>query len=448
MKGKHKMKKKHKKDYTFIFLVLISVVNCIVMFFGTKFLSLKYALLMLDFIVIIFAKEEKILPILFFLHPNSALYDDIGFTYLFNFSVVICLFKMIIKKHYKMNKLCFILFFILICWELLLIFKSQLLDSSIFSLASWISSYLILLILSQENNIKFEVLYKYFFAGFILAFICGLSVPIIEWGVNNIPTAYRFIGLLRDPNYYSMDALLLIFSSDLYGKISRKSSVLRMVIIFIMGIFSVSKAFIILLTFGSLLKVLSKYKKINIIKTVVAILIIIVIYIVCNKFGYIDLMFNKYIYRSDTTSLFTGRDYLFVHYLAAIFSSPFSMLFGNSALKYADVINVGVGDAYFTGYLAHNTYLDVILSWGILGSFLYIYFLKSVIKKNTGKIINAKRFDLDRDTIFIVFACGLFTLSYLSTDVFALIILYLIVYKNSYDSINLKKEKGKMKHDI
>lgn len=429
-----------KYDSTLLMLSLISVANIIIMFFLDNFIYIKYILLFLTFVIVISENTEKILPTLFFLHPNSALYDDIGFTYLFNISVFIFMIKLLVFNNEKMNKKLFLQFSLIFIWELLLIFKAGVINESILSLVSWVSSYIILIILSKKDDIKFTTIYKYFFLGFLFAFICGWSTPIKEWGIANIPTAYRFIGLLRDPNYYTVDALLLIFGSFIYVALSGKKRNIYIILSCIMGICSVSKSFIILLIFGMLLKIICSLKKINLLKIIVVLFLLISCIFVFYKLGYIELFFEKYLYRSETTSLFTGRDKLFTYFITCIFNSPLSFLFGNGALTYPIVLNAGIIDKFFTNFVAHNTYLDIILAWGVLGTLVYFNFIFNVIKNSKVSLIKTK-YDFDCKITITVFLVSLFTLSYLTTDVFALIILYMIIMVKSVKKSQKKLEE-------
>lgn len=420
-------------------LVIVNILNIMCMLLGQSFAKIRYILLIIDFLMIMFCEEEKILPILFFMHPNSALYDNIGFTYLFNITVTIGAIRLFLKNINKIEKKAFALFAMILTWELILILKSGLIDKSLLSLVSWISSYLVLIILSKNQKFDFSTVYKYFFIGFICAFFAGLTIPLKRFGLS-FPTAYRFTGLLRDPNYYSMDAILLIFGAGCYAKLNNKNQIIYMVIIFAMGICSVSKMFIALFAIGCLLKVIYECKKVKISRIFIGLLILSIIVYIVYATGFLNMFLEKYLYRTETTSLFTGRDDLFSYYINEIFSSPTNLLFGNSALKYSRVLNPSDINSFFQNFVAHNTYLDIILAWGILGAIIYIFFVKTVYgnakKANENKQISK---NIYYNVTIILFIIGLFTLSYLTTDVFALIILYLIALKYSIKNYKIEE---------
>lgn len=423
-----------KGDRTLNTLLIINFLNLVFIIIGQETNKIRYIFALVDFLVLFFCDEKKMLPILFFIHPNSALYDGIGFPYLFNFSVVIVAIRLIIKN--KIDKETIIIFLLICCWEIILILKAGILDKSLLPIVSWISSYIVLIILSKKPKENFETIYTYFLLGFISAFLYGAAIPIKKWGIQNIPTAYRFIGLLRDPNYYSMDALLLIFSAGNYAKIKNKTQILYIFIVFAMGICSVSKMFIALFVVGCIFKLLFEFKEIKPIQLIMGILIISIIGYCLKKIGVIDIFIKKYLYRSETTSLFTGRDYLFSYYFNAIFSSVKNVLFGNSALKYSSILSAGTENTYFTNFVAHNTYLDILLAWGVLGTIVYILLIKKILQNAKNANISSYKFTSAsfKETI-IVFIIGLCTLSFLTTDVFALIILYLISLRYSIRNV-------------
>lgn len=419
------------KDRILASLCIIGILNAICMFVGSQTNIIRLLLLLATIIILIFCKEKYILPIILFLHPNSALYDDIGFSYLFNITLFIAAIKLLICNKLKINKLSVSIFSVILCIEIIAILRANVIGTELLSIVSWIASYLVLILFSSKmKKIEFMLSYKYFFFGFVVAFICGIAYPLSRWGINNIPVAYRFTGLLRDPNYYSIDALLLIFSASTYAKLANKNQFVYMISAICMGICSVSKTFIVLLLLGFALKIILNMKKINIKKMFISILIIFTSILILDKTGYLDIIIEKFIYRTETTSIFTGRDYLLSFYLQTIVDNPINFLLGNSLLEYPNVLNPGQGNEYFTNFLAHNTYLDLILAWGIIGVILYTIFLICIVKNAKYSYRDYYLYN-NKDFIIIltIFLFSLLVLSYLAADVFAIMLLYIITLK-------------------
>ena len=418
-----------KQDKKLILLFLIVICVGIIKYFIPALNPLQYAFLIFHIIIILSAKNEELIPMILFNHTCSALYDDIGFKYIFNLTIVIGMFKIFLSKDIKLNKILAFCFVVLVSYELILNFVNIGISSQLLNLVTFFSSYLfVILIISSKNKeyINLELIYKYFFWGFIASAIAGYMYPISKWGLANIPVAYRFKGLLRDSNYYSVDALLLMISSILYKKRITKESI----IIFLVGLLAVSKMFIIvsllvffIMFFMQIIKVKSKKQMISLL---VLLLCIPILFYFASKIDFISDILNKYLYRTDSVSLFTGREYIQKYYMDTLVQDPITLLFGRST-SYASVLNIGhdIEDPFYYNIVAHNTYLDIILSWGIFGMIFYIvniYQMFSIFKKNfcpDGKY-----------TLWFIFFIGLclFALSYLMLDFFAILILYVIIF--------------------
>ena len=425
------MKKLYENNSSLIWLSLVCLLNFIFYTSGLSFL--KFLLIVLIILIVFFSKAEDLLPIIFFIHPNSALFDNIGFTYLFNFSVVIVVIKILLFSKLKLPKKSLLLFIILLLFEIFSCLISTFTNLSMFSLVSWTSSYLVLIIASyNQEKISFEKIYRYFFVGFCCAFITGWMEPILKWGVN-IPTGYRFTGLLRDPNYYSIDALFLIFSASTYATLCNKNKFLYIIPLVFMGLCSVSKTFILLLFLGIFISIVLNIKKINFKNLILGFIIILIVIMLAYKYGLIDLIMDKYLYRSETTSLLTGRDKLWIFYISSLLKNPLILLFGKSLTYYSKILNPGIIDSFFTNFVAHNTYLDFILSWGIIGTILYLIFLSTIFQNFKNYYSNFKNKEKNLNFILCttLFLAVIFVLSYLSADVFAILILYLIILKYS-----------------
>ena len=206
------------KEKVLILLIVFNMVNTIAYIIGGTLINLKYLTLFLTVLVILFSKHNNTLPIIFYLHCNSALYDDVGFSYIFNISIGIILFKEIIVYKTKLNKDSTLLVLLIFLYNLILVLFNNLFSLYGFlSMFSWTGSYFLLNIYSESKKINFNKIYLYFFVGFIMSCIYAIAIPIKMWGFN-IPSAYRFIGLLRDPNYYAFDALFFFFISRTFSK--------------------------------------------------------------------------------------------------------------------------------------------------------------------------------------------------------------------------------------
>lgn len=427
-----------KKDIKLILLCLIVICVGIIKYFIPALNFLQYIILIFHICIVLSAKDNELIPILLFNHTCSALYDDIGFQYIFNLTIAIFVIKIFLSKKIKLNKILLFFFIVLALYEIILNLVNIGINAQSVNLVTFFSSYLFVIsIISSKNKeyVNLELIYKYFFWGFLASAISGYMYPISNWGIANIPVAYRFKGLLRDSNYYSVDALLLIISSMIYKKRVTKESI----IVFLVGVLGVSKMFILVSFLAFFIMTINQVTKIKNKKQMIALLILIfsipaLLYII-NKTDFVNEILTKYLYRTDGVSLFTGREYIQEFYLKTLYNDPITLFFGRST-SYANVLNIGydISNPFYYNIVAHNTYLDIILSWGIFGMIIYIidiFQMFCIYKKNF--------YPNKKYTILLALLIGLclFVLSYLMLDFFAILILYIIIFSLSKEKENV-----------
>lgn len=429
MRGVYFMKKKLDNHNLFT-LVLIVIICSMCRLFGGKLNLIAYLCLLMHFKIIITAKNDEILPILLFNHTCSALYDFVGFTYLFNFSIFIFVIKLFLQNKSFPKKSSLLLIILFLYNNLLVIFGNYFNLNAILSTCSLFFSYLFIVKISSNYKIiNYEKCYRYFFVGFVFSAIGSFAIPFSRWGFN-IPKAYRFTGYLRDPNYFSIDALLVMnISMILYKRFN-----IKYFIILFISIFSVSKMFLGLSIFNFLIYLMislfNKNKKVFFVSILIVFFLPLFL-LFATKTNYYNVILDKYVYRSEVSGLFTGRDYLQTYYIRKLKNEPKILLLGSS-LSYRYLLKAGT-DSYtqYENFGAHNTYLDILLSWGIFGAFLYFCFLSEVRREllvdshNKYKVVYSyKEFYILLLSVLI----SLFALSYLNIDFFAILILLLMLY--------------------
>lgn len=160
-------------------------------------------------------------------------------------------------------------------------------------------------------------------------------------------------------------------------------------------------------------------------------------FIVCGIIGVVfttnnfDYIVEKYLYRTSTTSAFTGRDYIQEYYLNILINNPSRLIFGSSS-KYNHLLGIGheIGSEFFEDMVAHNTYLDIILAWGILGFLWYMFFiynLQNSLKRQYNLNTNENK---NSYYTLLILVCGfLFVLSYMFVDFFAIMLIYIFMSK-------------------
>ncbi len=428
-----------KLDKKLLILCSIVFINCLTKYYIPAFSFLQYICLFIHLIIIFTAKKDEYIPITLFNHTCSSLYDDIGFQYIFNITFIIFIIKLLMIDKAKLEKKTFSLLIIIMAMEIILTFINIGMNSGSLNLITMFGSYIfVLLMINKVEFIDKNKILKYFFVGFVVSALSGYMLPVSRWGTS-IPTSFRYKGLLRDSNYYSVDALL-IMTASMYEK---RGITKTAIITFIVGVLAVSKMFIIIsiLEFFAfaLYSILNIKNKKRMFRYLIILLSLPVIISVLVQTSFVSTIISKYTYRTDTTSFLTGRDVIQKYYFETAFNDPITLIFGRST-SYALVLNAGtnLNDAFYTNIVAHNTYLDLILSWGAIGTLIYISLLISIKKlfnnKTTDKykIGNLKSIYLKTILWGSILAC-LFALSYLMLDFFAIMYLFLIIFSSDKD---------------
>lgn len=437
--------KKLNKKY--IDLIVILILLFVGFFVQNVYLSYIFTIIICA--IIFFSGVEEAFGLSIMLLPLSGIYDSSGFLHLYNFGLISFTSNLIIKTIYKKK---ITLNLIDACLVVLLLITYDLINASfndvlnfhyINNCSIWFGYFAIIFMSKYIKFVNPKKIYLYFFLGFVFSCILCLLEVYMKWGFK-VPSVYRFVGLLRDPNYFAFATVILLFSS-LYlfqGKI-------KLVYFFttlIFGALSVSKMFLVLLAIGLILYIffyifmVLNNKKINIKFLAFLISISLLGIFTLQVSGLMNLILNKYLYRFTAHGLTTGRDYIQGTFLDIIFSDINVALFGKS-LDYNMIYKVAYADS--DAMVAHNTYLDLIMSFGLIGTLLYLFiFVKIFYLYSTNIHLCVKSFIL-----ILIYLATLFVLSYLKADNFSISILFLLIsLKKSRDEVIIYEYKSTVKN--
>lgn len=229
----------------------------------------------------------------------------------------------------------------------------------------------------------------------------------------------RFEAFANDPNYYSM-YICIALSCLFVSRSGNRLDVFIAVIDFVLGLLTSSKmsfaimVFIVAVNgFRQLSSVDRKrrntYRSVIVVAAVIAMLnldrVTKVYENIVRRMGA-----SGYVY--SIADLTTGRSTLLLGYLKQLITNPLALVWGYG-FQYVDHIGVATS-AFRRSNVSHNTFLDVFLSWGLVGAAIVAYIIYYLIKKS---FQHKKPGFFDKIPAFCLILC-FFALSCLSAGMF------------------------------
>ena len=332
--------------------------------------------------------DEHNLYLTCFLIPFIRVFDLLGVTYVVNLLFVYPLVVGVLKGHLRIDKISFVccVFFTLI--ELVHVIAFGDYSSLPSSMANIAMLLYVLCFLIDRIRIKLESITDYLCLGVITSAVVYLFCnPTYAFGiVSNVLRNERFIGFAGEPNYYALYiclALSLIFTLEDH-KIKHYCYMSFMTII---GLLTASKMCLFLIGFIYVIGLLyngfnsnnKRFKFFAITITLIYILGLIFNDNALRLLNNIIARMNVYNGRYDINEISTGRSRIVLSYLELCMEKPSLLLLGYG-MRYHINLNQEYG--------AHNTYLDIIFSWGIFVTFVLLILWANVL--NRLKLFNTK----------------------------------------------------------
>lgn len=252
------------------------------------------------------------------------------------------------------------------------------------------ASGILLLYYLRQENISLKVVTVVFTAGICLASVLALlrqQLPVINGFIREITLktgfleyANRFSGLSGNPNYFTMDVIMAQAALVVLMHREKKQTLYLICfgILTVFGFMSVSQSYLlawILLVFFWF--ILSLQKGISGFVRFVFIGVLMLAVMGIFAFDYIELFAFRIMksIQGGATNITTGRTDIWKDYLEAIMQNLKILFFGN-----------GINTTISTGRATHNTYLEYVFYFGIVGTSL----LWGAIKTAMGEISKVK----------------------------------------------------------
>lgn len=392
-------------------------------------------------IILVFDDEVHSFYMALFLVPSIRIFDRIGVSFIVNILMLLPFLKLLVERK-SVDKTSVILAIILCALETingLLIYGDTAFDY--FADISAIITLVYCVTITVQNPNLNQRDAAYFLGGGALTsfFIYFISHPdTIMKMVTNIDTSHYFKCYAGDPNFFSWYMCMSLALFLVEPRYTRAFDYVFVVLITIISLISASKMALVLVAFTYLYVIIYYFNNVTLKreKRVISRLMIIlsILAVIFNK--RILLFFNYMIKRSgynadgfDMYVLTSGRNQIVSSYFNALLDNINGLLFG-FGLQYH--LHLGFYDSSIT-HCSHNTFLDIVLAWGIIGliimGIIIVYWYKSITNKHglSGKAISYMP--------FYVMGISFFSLSCLSGSMFWLVITAaMLCVKNSENS--------------
>lgn len=369
-------------------------------------------------IYLIFSNYKENVYLIYFLIPNIRIYDNLGFQNYVNIIIYIIGFLYLLQSN-KLSKKELFMPIILFVFEflhiILYIGNTSFYDEIIANITFIWNMIIFLVLLKNINSISFNKINE----NLILGLLISIFIKIFSYGTNFVDyflnTNDRFAAYSGDPNYFSMYILIAITYLLFYAQ---QKNYFELIVLSIVGVFSASKMFLIVFSLLCVLYFIrnAKYKRFLLQGIPLIIVVLCGLYYLFGDvlLSLIDKILLRFISETDNTislsKMTTGRYELLLYYLNLLFNNISMFLFG-MGLRYNRILN---------HLVAHNTYIDILVSWGLPMGIGFLVYLIKIIKKHV------RIFEFYQFIHFFIFCLIIFSLSSFTADMFYYL-LFLVV---------------------
>lgn len=361
-------------------IILFSTVSIVLIIMSFFYSFFGWVALLINIAALLFLKSDKFIIILISLLPWAYVFKVDNFpTSLF---VILCMLTSIVFI-VRMKKINEALILLLLVFSLLVFshFKISSIAQS-FTLIKIITSVVLLYCLCYfYNPMSFSTLAILFIISVILSslvayFLKDNSVLNTRINSNNFLVDFqfsRFKGLQNDPNYYNSSLIisLLICFFMFIKKMLRVSFFIYSTFLIYFGLITLSKSFFLLLIlwFFSIFIYSIIEKKRFITSSIFLMSLFSGSYLFFGNSALISTIIDRF--SEGGTDITTGRLSIFVSYLEYFKQKPVVFFFGN-----------GLETLNLYNHAAHNTLIESIYYFGILGTFILVYCVVVAFKLN------------------------------------------------------------------
>ncbi len=363
---------KHKYNYIYVLCVCA-------LLFGLIFARgigdfFFYAFAGVSSVLFIISNLGHCISFLFFLLPFAPILKlDVNGMSFFTVLFFLVILKLTVKIH-KIGVRLFASLAVLSFYSLALSELSEI--TTIITMASGIL--LLYYLRSEKVNVDINMTVIVYSVGIVLSSILALfreMLPVVDLfvtdSIQDTEYASRFSGLHGNPNYYTLDIIVVMSAIVvfLYNNRNTKTHTFFFVILAVFGLMSISKSFLVALVLLMLCWLIVSIKQ-GLRKTIKLLVVCAVGATTVFYFAY-DYI-SAYIYRltQDRTgtldAITTGRSEIWIGYIEEILNNVKILFFGNGLKTISETI----------GMATHNTYIELLYSLGIVGAIIFLLTLR------------------------------------------------------------------------
>lgn len=254
--------------------------------------------------------------------------------------------------------------------------------------------------LFKIDKYKLVFIKAYIYSSTLIGMICIIGTQLKAGIIINLFFAdeIRSKGLMNDPNYFAMTLLVSLIITIKFIKNSIFKMVISVVLIgsiFTTGSKTALIILILLVIFYIVINIFSG-KIFNIINILLLSIVSLIFIFIFTNYSYFNFNFNFLeklpsidrmvsVFKNGTQSINNGGSDRSIVWMNAISLIKYSLGFGIGLLDYVHVSKLING----VNLVAHNTYLQIIIEWGLLFSAIFIgyllYILSCLIVTNKNK---------------------------------------------------------------
>lgn len=368
-----------------------------------------------------------------FLVPNIRMLDGIGITFVVNVMMALPLIVYFFRMGFRRLSAVALLGSLTLC--ILELFHDAALSNlgNVVTIIGWSLNMFLAILVTLDSRVEISKndIFSALSTGIIMSAVMYLSTGIISFSrfLQNINRGARFSAYADDPNYYSLYICLTI-ACILNVTCTNIYKLGTMFLLVGIGLLTASKMCILLMVFEFVLifiQIFNNHRENQRNKKFILSLLIGLAVALFVLRDYIILFANNFLRRLgdignssfDLDRLTSGRFTIIVEYLEILFND-FVCFFVGYGFNY----HLFLEQSSRKG--AHNTYLDVMLAWGIVGTVILIIILYYWIKifrksRKLQKIEFIKRIPL------IVLLINFLDLSCLSASMFPFVIAVVMI---------------------